>query len=51
VGKRDYPDAVDSRQHRRHRAAACRNSNENWHGYERNDDVFSCDYKDFMDAQ
>jgi hypothetical protein len=40
-----------SHRYRRHRAAACRYSSDNWHDYERNDDVFSSDYKDFVDDQ
>ncbi len=40
-----------SHRYRRHRAAACRNSSESWHGYERDDNVLSRDYEDFVDDQ
>lgn len=40
-----------SHRYRRHHAAACRNSSESWHGYERDDNVLSRDYEDFVDDQ
>jgi len=39
-----------SHRYRRNCAEACRKSGENWHGYERNDELFSCDYKAFVDG-
>jgi hypothetical protein len=38
------------RRHSDRPSAVCRKSSENWHGNDRNDDLFSCDYKAFVDG-